>query len=387
MTALDDPPQPPADYLDLPAPGWPIEEQRTSARRRPNYVDIAALLDGRLPEPPKPAVLRRDDGLGLFYRGEMNLVYGDPEAGKSWVCDAAVAETLSAGERALILDLDHNGVASTTSRLLALGAPWEAVRDPDRFHYIAPDDADEIADVIADATEWRPAIAIIDSIGELLPALGLSSNSPDDYSSLHTRVLKPLAIAGAAVLGVDHLSLGQDSRASGPTGTRAKLRVVGGTALRVTAREPFAPGRGGSCQLRIRKDRHGGLRAHCPPGREPVAGTFEIEQHGAVLTWSIREPSPEAFRFDGGPASDDDVAELDALDPPPRSQIDVKRRLGWGSDRAMRALKRWRDLNSSTPDTPGVLPERGPETAPLLPSPVRGGSEERTGDDGEEPEW
>jgi hypothetical protein len=87
------------------------------------YVDVAALLDGTLPEPPAPDLLRRSDSNALFYAGQVNLLFGDPESGKTWVALAAVEEALHKGGTALVVDLDHNGPAATLSRLVALGAP------------------------------------------------------------------------------------------------------------------------------------------------------------------------------------------------------------------------------------------------------------------------
>ena len=81
-----------------------------------------------------------------------------------------------------------------------------------------------------------------------------------------------------AVVGIDHLAKSPDSRQAGPTGTAAKGRAVGGVSIRVTVREPFAPGRGGSAALTIRKDRPGGLRACSPlvPRGEQPAGVFRL---------------------------------------------------------------------------------------------------------------
>jgi hypothetical protein len=61
------------------------------------YVDISALLDGTLPEPPAPVLLKRSDGVALFYAGQVNFLFGDPEAGKSWVCLAAARRGTDGG--------------------------------------------------------------------------------------------------------------------------------------------------------------------------------------------------------------------------------------------------------------------------------------------------
>lgn len=219
------------------------------------YVDISGLLDGTLPEPPAPALLRRSDGHKLIYAGQVNLVFGDPESGKTWICLAAATEALKDGRRVLVIDLDHNGAEATVHRLLALGAPEDRLRDPAIFRYCEPEDRTELRRVVKDTKKWRPAVAVVDSIGELLPLRGANSNNSDEFTTVHTNVLKPLAKAGAAVLAVDHLAKSPDSRAQGPGGTAAKRRAIGGVSVRVKARRPITPGRGDEALLVVNKDR------------------------------------------------------------------------------------------------------------------------------------
>jgi hypothetical protein len=319
------------------------------------FVDVAALLDGGLPDAPAPLSCRRDDGHALFYAGQVNVVFGDAEAGKTFLALAAAAEALRDGRRVLVLDMDHNGPAATIERLLGLGAPLAALTNRDRFRYVEPDDALNLTAIVSVGSTWAPAVTVVDSVGELLPLLGLSSNSPDDFTAAHARVLKPLAMAGSAVIAVDHLAKNTDSRASGPTGTAAKRRAIGGVALRVTVKDAFTPGHGGKATLTVNKDRHGGLRRHCPTGdREPYAGTFVLTEHDdGTLSWHVSAPRDGEHAPILG-TSADDLATLTALDPPPKSVRDIKDRLGWGSDRATNGLQAWR---SAVPDTAGA--ERG----------------------------
>jgi hypothetical protein len=243
----------------------------------------------------------------------------------------------------MFLDLDRNGADAVVARLLALGVRTSVLGDLDRFRFGDPEDAGDLDAIVADACAWRPAVVIVDSVGELIPLYGLSSSNPDEFTKTTNRALRPLCRAGAAVIAIDHLAKDRDSREQGATGTAAKRRMIGGASLRVTIARPFAPGDGGACYLRVHKDRHGGLRAHCAAEREPLAGVFEIREpnHGGVLTWKIHEPSAVK------PAGDDDVAELDALDPPPKSKTDVMKRLHWGNDRALAALREWRGLRGT----------------------------------------
>lgn len=296
-----------------------------------------------MPEPPRPALGKRADGHALFYAGQVNWVFGDPESGKTWLCLACVVEALNAGRRVIVIDLDHNGGPATIRRLIDLGAPLDAIRNPGKFRYCEPEDRAELRQVIDDCRIWRPAVALVDSIGELLPLYGSNSNNADEFTIVHSNVLKPLAKAGAAVLAVDHLAKSADSRAAGPGGSAAKRRAIGGTSIRVKVKQPFTPGHGGSATLAVNKDRHGGLREHCPVGdREPIAGTFKLLAFtDGVIQWVIYPPS-EGERNGDENAPTEDVAAISALDPPPETVDDARQRLKWQKQRTANAMRTWR---------------------------------------------
>ena len=347
----------PADHSDRSANGpGPVPDQ-PHAMDYGRYFDVAAMLDGTLPEPPRPSYGVRTDQHALFYAGEVNSLFGDPESGKSWLALSAAREVL--GEygdgSVLVVDMDHNGPAATVSRLLALGASTAALADRRRFLYVEPDDRMHLIAVVADMKLWRPDIAIVDSLGEMLPLFGSSSNSADEYTTAHSAVLKPLAKTGAAVLVIDHLAKGAESRKLGQSGTTAKRRAIGGVSLRVTVKDAFAPGQGGSAWLTVNKDRHGGVRQHCPPAREPVAGRFELKPStiDGVLEPIIHAPADTdrapSFTISGEDSANlaADVADLDALDPPPSSKRDVQTRMSWGGTRASNALAAWREQNAA----------------------------------------
>ncbi|EXG80017.1 AAA family ATPase [Cryptosporangium arvum] len=306
------------------------------------YVDVAALLDGGLPEREKPTVLQRQDGNCLFYRRKVNVLFGDPEGGKTWVALAALVDVLTDGGKAVFIDLDHNGAGEILSRLIYLGAKPAELSDPERFRLAEPEDQLVMRATVADLCQWEPDAAVVDSVGELLPLMGASSNSPDDWTTVNRRILTPLANSGAAVIAVDHLPKSADARAAGPTGTVAKKRSINGASYRVYAMTAFAPGQGGAAGLEVEKDRPGGVREHCPMtgSQKQKAGVFRLEHRlDGAGHWYISDPV-EVVRED----VDADVQALDELVPPPRSKQDVKDRLKWGSDRAYRSLTRWREL-------------------------------------------
>ena len=208
-------------------------------RDKPFYTDIAAMLDGTLPEPPTPEVLSRSDGRRMFYKGEVNLVFGDPEHGKTWLILAGCAEALINGGRVIYVDLDHNGAAAIVSRLLLLGVPAEILRDRERFRHCEPTEVAAVERVVTDCQQWLPDVVVIDSTGELIPLFGGNSDNADDFTDVHNRVLQPLADTGAAVLLADHLAKHRESRAMGPGGSMAKRRTVGGSSVRVVRVRPF----------------------------------------------------------------------------------------------------------------------------------------------------
>lgn len=325
-----------------------IESTRTNAPKSFNarlYADVAELLARGPIAPPAPTVGLRSDGIGIFYVGQVNMLFGDPESGKTLIAQCTAADELFRGRSVLIIDLDHNGAYATVSRFQSMGIKPEVLSDPERFRYAEPEDALEIDGIIADAKAWKPDLVVIDSMGELLPVFAASSNSADDFTRVHARAIKPFAKLGATVVVIDHLAKGGDSRSYGSTGTAAKKRAIGGTMLRVVAVDQFTPGHGGKAEVTISKDRHGGLRAVSPTGKEPLATKFVLTDREGALHWRFEAPAPGELPTAAtahSPSLEADVKALEGLNPEPRSKSDVAQRMSWGNSRALAALQAWR---------------------------------------------
>lgn len=309
------------------------------------YVDVASILAGEA-DPPEPNILPFIENSYLFYAGEFNLVFGDTESGKTWLCLAAVAATIEGGAgRAVVIDLDHNGAASLLNRLEMLGATRELLSDRQVFRLAEPETEADMKALIADLAVFKPDVVVLDSLGEVMPLFRANSNSADDFTVVHTEVIKPLKQAGAAVLVVDHLSKGAESRKFGPTGTVAKTRAVGGIAVRVIAEKPFRPGEGGAARLELYKDRHGGVRKRITGGdARAEIGTFSLTEDAGRLAYGFH--SARAVSVSRQAESDsqrvrDDVDRLHELHRE-GAQFDniraVKDALNVGQDRAKAAL-------------------------------------------------
>ena len=254
--------------------------------------DLTWLLGGEPPTVNPPAYVRRAAGDHLFYAGRVNGIYGDPEAAKSWLAQIGVVQALAAGQRAAIVDVDHNGAILTAERLLLLGATIDQLADPDRFRYLEPEDGEDLRAAVTSLVAWSPHYVVLDSIGEMMPMLGIKSIDNDELSGALRTIATALANTGACVVTIDHLPKGQEARGSGfAIGGTAKKRAIDGAYIHADAKIAPAPGAIGRITLRIEKDRLGRLRAACT-GK--YIGTFVMDstrpEYGVVT--SIEQDSP-----------------------------------------------------------------------------------------------
>ena len=125
--------------------------------------------------------------------------------------------------------------------------------------------------------------------------------------------------------------------------------------IRVTVKDAFTKGRGGSAVLSVTKDRHSGVRENAVGGgREPMFGMFRLKvfhtSDGDALLAEIdppkdgeSAPTDHSLSAQSSASAAADADELDALDPAPQNRRDVMARMSWGYDRATNALREWRN--------------------------------------------
>jgi hypothetical protein len=304
------------------------------------YINVHQLLHQGL-QLPTPEVLPFSDDFCLFYAGSFNLIFGDTESGKTWLCLAAVASVLNDGGTATIIDLDHNGAPALIGNLIKLGVDTEILEDTRRFRLSEPGDRIELQEVVQDQLVINPDVVVLDSLGEILPLFRANSNSADDFTTVHAEVIKPLTRNGASVLVVDHLAKNADSRNFGPTGTAAKMRATDGLAVRVTAERQFTPGEGGRAKLQVHKDRYGGVRSHYPSDPKPVIGTFELICECDTLDYAFHSaqvvPILKGHKDDEKQLADDVAALREVYTSKPTVR-EARKTLGCSQGRAMRAV-------------------------------------------------
>lgn len=333
---------PPTKYQRLERPG--LEDSADL------YVDVVAVLNGARHR-AQATVATRTDGKGLLYRGKVNTLMGDPESGKTLIAACIAADVLGNGGRVLWLDLDHNGGRDMVLLLQGFGVPTEVLGNRARFRLASEvlDSQEDVLRAVVDAAQWCPDYVVIDSVGELLPLFGASSDSADDFSAVNRQVASRIASAGACVVTIDHLAKGHDSRAYGASGTMAKKRAANGAYYEVRNVIPFTPSGGGRADLLIVKDRPGSVRDSSPrEGKRPRAASFSLtKRENEEPHWQFHSPelAPVAppSRVMDVQAVELDVDKLRALSPAPKSKSDVMSRMKWGSERALKALRRFRE--------------------------------------------
>lgn len=319
----------------------------------PAFVDVASILDGGLSAPAPDGGPVRIDGARLLYAGRVNALFGDPEAAKTLLSLVVLADALNRGEHAAFIDSDHNGASFVLRFLLALGVSRDALVE--RMHYAEPEDRAEFLAAVEAVAKLPACPVVLDSIGENLSLWGVSPNDDDGFLTMNRATAARLAKAGHTVLTVDHFAKNAESRRYGATGSTAKLRAADGAVFEVAVVSEFSPTTGGRSALVLRKDRQGGVRALGYARGDNVA-VFTLSAPDAstgVQSWTLTPgtaaPSPAAAAAASQLA---DVAALAALTPPPSSKADVMARLGWGTKRALDALRAWRAQSANQTPNP-----------------------------------
>jgi hypothetical protein len=238
--------------------------------------DLTEILNGTY-RALKPKLLKRRDGIELLYRGAMHSIYGEPESGKSWFFLLAAKQVLTEGGSVACFDFESSA-GEVVSRLLLLGASRDSIRD--RFTYVQPEQ--RLAKTTLDAhVANKYDLVGIDGVTQCLATLGHKSREEDDIARWIEEFPRKFSRNGASVLMMDHVVKSNDSRGRFATGSHYKLGAIDGAAFTIHVLEPFGKSRLGKAEIRIAKDRPGGLRQH--GGSSYSAGVSAGGSQGPVV--------------------------------------------------------------------------------------------------------
>jgi hypothetical protein len=262
--------------------------------------DLGPAWDGE--QIPPPDLCQLDDGFGLFYRGRINGIHGEPECGKSWVAWIAVSQLLLNGGRALYLDYEdsEHGAAQ---RLAALGVSRQAATGP-QFGYLRPEEPLG-ANGTAEYRAWVGLLAagwdliVVDSHNEAMTLEGLDPSDNKEAGVFARRLARPAIESGAAVLLLDHVAKSSDTRGTWAIGAQQKRAMIRGASYVVTKRRPFGRGLEGEATLTVAKDTPGAIRQRT--GGDPHVARLTLASDG--LTGQVHyqlmvPPTPHALILD-----------------------------------------------------------------------------------------
>lgn len=274
--------------------------------------------EGRDLTPPKPTLMTRTDGQALLYPGRVNLLFGRPEAAKSFIALRMLLDHLSSNPtaRALYLDMEDDPETLATRSLLLEsrardGATWELLS---RMTYVRPEGPLDVMllDPPRSSTpkanreffrdelaHWQPEVIVVDGVTALYGMHGLDTNKATDTDKV-TSWLKALCGSGdRTVLVIDHVNKGSQ-RGSMATGSQHKIAMVQGTALQAWVVRPPRPDSEGLVKLLVVKDRPGEVRRvsldPAEDGGEQWQIAADVTVHSTEHHANFRIEPPTQFR-------------------------------------------------------------------------------------------
>lgn len=238
------------------------EANKTSSSWR--FEDLTQLASG-VELPPTPTVFQREDGQGLFYRGAVNDLHGEPGCGKSMIAQIAVAQELKSSHDVIYIDYEDSA-RNVVKRLLLLGVTGEQIVA--HFHYVRPS-AKPSSPTSLDG--WRETLdyadtatlTVIDGVTSCLAYAGLDSNSGDDIAAWYNTMPRLISACGPAVVLIDHVVKSKDNRGRYAGGSMQKLALIDGISYSVNMTKPVGKGVRGTIVIKSGKDRISEIEEHC----------------------------------------------------------------------------------------------------------------------------
>lgn len=228
------------------------------------FEDLAQLASG-IELPPTPTVFQREDRQGLFYRGAVNDLHGEPGCGKSMIAQIATAQELKADRDVIYIDYEDSA-RNVVKRLLLLGVSGEQIIG--HLHYVRPSAKPSSPTSLGG---WRETLdyadtatlAIIDGVTSCLAYAGLDSNSGDDIAAWYNTMPRLISACGPAVVLIDHVVKSKDNRGRYAGGSMQKLALIDGISYSVDMTKPVGKGMRGTIVIKSGKDRISEIEEHC----------------------------------------------------------------------------------------------------------------------------
>jgi hypothetical protein len=300
----------------------------------------------------EPDLLFRRDGRALLYKRKLNVIFGAPEAGKTWLAIIAIAELVRSAARtgggvvAVFIDYEDDA-RSYLVRLQAAGiSPVDAAKHT-RYYSMAqaiktaPDDLEGLDQAL---------LVVVDTTNSAMTLDGLDPLSNKDALAFINDVRRLRNGNDAGWLLLDHEPINTGDGRRQAIGAQAKLGAVDGAQYRAAASKQPRPGHEGTISLHLTKDRAGGVRQHAAdPDKHGIQHTATIYMNPIETSttgrfrYSVVEP--QGARGDG--ELDAAICRVCADSPQSKNQIRDRVRA--------RGLKRRNEMIDTAVDAMAVV--------------------------------
>lgn len=236
-------------------------------------------------EPPEPIYGAFGGTIPLFYDVGVHWLQGESESGKTWVGLALVVEVLRAGGHVMIVDHEDTR-PNVLNRLKALSMTRA---EYGRLAYVSGSDVThrELREHLA-TTDREYGLMLIDGVTSALNAAGLSGRDEGEV----TRWAAELPLQARMAVCIDHVVKAIDDRRGMAIGSQAKKSVVTGSSWEVVATSMFGRGRNGTIELRIQKDKQGGIKGKLPDGRGVLKLDLRSTEGGSRVELAVADAGP-----------------------------------------------------------------------------------------------
>jgi hypothetical protein len=258
--------------------------------------DLAAVAAAGL-DPIEPDIFWRRDARALLYRGKLNVIFGAPEAGKTWAAIIAAAALINDAARTdkgvVVVFFDFEDDArSYLTRLQAAGCNLEdAIKHSDHYSLQRP-----VSSFPTDFQGVESAdLIVVDTTNSAMVLDDLDPLSNKDALRFIGDIRRLRVHTTGAWLLLDHEPISTGAGRRQAIGAQSKLGAVDGAQYRAVAVEQPRPGARGAIALYLTKDRAGGVRQHAAkPDEHGIqhAATIFLNPLAASdrFTWELIEP-------------------------------------------------------------------------------------------------
>ena len=224
----------------------------------------------------------------LVYPEGVHWLQGESESGKTWVGLEVVRDALASGTTVIMVDYEDTE-GPVFERLEQLGTTDDQFR---RLVYV-DGQAVSFTELTAHLRDGGRdyGLLLVDGVTAALSSAGLSGRNEQEVTAWADSLLRLVRCS----VCIDHVVKDIENRNGAAIGSQAKKSVVTGTAIEVVATQKFGRGQGGIIELRIQKDKKGGVRGALGP-KKKVTVRFSSD----ILTGAVRIAVPEAHKVDIG---------------------------------------------------------------------------------------